>query len=103
MKSNGIKHILCAPSHPASNGVVERLVQTVRKAMKAATGCGKDLQQVLSGFLLIYCTTPHTTTHDTLVKLFLNRQLRTRLNSRLQNKNKIVLSAQAKTMITQRM
>ena len=27
LKSNGIKHIRCAPYHPASNGAVERLVQ----------------------------------------------------------------------------
>ena len=37
MKSNGIKHIRCAPYHPASNGAVERLVQTFKKAMKTST------------------------------------------------------------------
>ena len=96
MKSNGIKHIRCAPYHPASNGVVEHLVQTFKKAMKAAKECGKDVQQALSSFLLTYRTTPHTTTHDTPAKLFLNRQLRTRLDLLLPNKDKIVLSAQAK-------
>ena len=34
MKSNGIKHICCAPYHPASNGAMEHLVQTFKKAMK---------------------------------------------------------------------
>ena len=95
MKSNGIKHIRCAPYHPASNGAVERLVQTFKNAMKAAKECGKDLQQALSGFLLTYRTTPHTTTHETPAKLFLNRQLRTRLDLLLPNQDKIVLSAQA--------
>ena len=96
MKSNGIKHIRCAPYHPTSNGVVEHLVQTFKKATKAAKECGKDLQQVLSSFLLTYRTTPHTTTHDTPAKLFLNHQLRTRLDLLLPNKDKIALSAQAK-------
>ena len=63
--------------------------------MKAAKECGKDLQQALSGFLLTYSTTPHTTTHDTPAKLFLHRHLRTRLDLQLPNKDKIVLSAQA--------
>ena len=64
--------------------------------MKRAKECGKDLQKALSSFLLTYRTTPHTTTHDTPAKLFLNRQLRTRLNLLLPNKDKTVLGAQAK-------
>ena len=97
MKLNGIKHIRCAPYHPASNGAVERLVQTFKKAMKTAKECGKeDLQKALSSFLVTYRTTPHTTTHETPAKLFLNRQLRTRLDLLLPNKDKTVLGAQAK-------
>ena len=96
MKSNGIKHIRCAPYHPASNGAVERLVQTFKKAMKAAKECGKDLQQALSNFLLTYRSTPHTTTNETPAQLFLNRKLRTRLDLLLPNKDKTILGAQAK-------
>ena len=35
LKRNGIKHIKVAPYHPSSNGAVERLVQTFKKAMRA--------------------------------------------------------------------
>ena len=35
-KMNGIKHIKSAPYHPSTNGAVERLVQTFKKAMKAS-------------------------------------------------------------------
>ena len=31
MQANGIKHILCTPSHPSSNGLVERFVQRLRE------------------------------------------------------------------------
>ena len=34
-KMNGVKHIRCAPYHPASNGLAEWFVQTFKRAMKA--------------------------------------------------------------------
>ena len=35
-KLNGIKHIKSAPYHPSTYGAVKRLVQTLKKAMKAS-------------------------------------------------------------------
>eukprot|EP00731_Ephydatia_muelleri_P017950 Em0010g1048a len=37
MAKNGIKHIRSAPYHPATNGQVERFVQTFKRAMKTGT------------------------------------------------------------------
>ena len=34
-KLNGIKHICCTPYHPASNGLAERFVQSLKMALKA--------------------------------------------------------------------
>ena len=44
MQGNGIKHILCAPYHPASNGLAERFVQTFKRAMKAGENDGPSLE-----------------------------------------------------------
>ena len=99
MKSNGIKltHLVCTISPRIQWGCgMLNYSKTFKKAMKTAKEYGKGLQQALSSFFLTYCTTPHTTTHDTPAKLFLNRQLHTRLDLLLPNKDKIVLSAQAK-------
>ena len=91
MKMNGIKHIRCAPYHPASNGAVERLVQTFKKAMKTSN----NLNQALTSFLLTYRSTPHSTTNETPSKLFLGRKLRTRLDLLLPNYEKVVSERQA--------
>ena len=88
MKSNGIKHIRCAPYHPASNGAVERLVQTFKKALKS----GKDTNFALASFLR---TTPHSTINEAPCNLFLGRKLRTRLDLLLPNYEETVSKRQA--------
>ena len=95
MQVNGIKHIKCAPFHPASNGAVERLVQTFKKAMKSSKDTYSNSEQALASFLLIYRSTPHSTTNETPSKLFLGRKIRTRLDLILPGHDKTVLNNQA--------
>ena len=78
MKMNAINHIRGAPYHPATNGLAERAVQTVKAALKKMRG---PLQTKLSRFLLSYRTTPQSTTGQTPAELLLKRQLRTRIAS----------------------
>ena len=64
MKGNGIRHIRCAPYHPASNGLAGRLVRSFKEAMKAAKHDGLSLNHSLENFLFTYRTIPHATTHQ---------------------------------------
>lgn len=51
LKVNGVQHIRAAPYHPATNGLAERFVQTLKHSLKASQGQG-TLHQRLHGFLL---------------------------------------------------
>ena len=80
MKMNGIKHIKSAPYHPATNGLAERFVQSLKQALKTSLKGGKPLPHRLANFLLTYRSSPHATTGVTPCSLFLNRQIRTRFD-----------------------
>ena len=80
LATNGVKHIRSAPYHPSTNGAVERLVQTVKHALKSGHQRGVPLEQTLATFLLQYRTTPHATTGVTPASLFLGCDLRTHLD-----------------------
>ena len=95
MQGNGIRHIRCAPYHPASNGLVERFVRTFKEAMKAGKNDGLPLSHRLSNFLLTYRTTPQATTRQTPCSLFLGREARTRFDLLKPNLEHRVLAKQA--------
>ena len=78
LKRNGIRQVLTAPCHPASNGLAERAVQTFKRAMKkGATG---DVETKVARFLFNYRSTPHSTTGQTPAELLMGRPLRTHLH-----------------------
>ena len=73
-------YLKSAPYHPASNGQVERFVQSLKQALKASQADGRSLEQRLYSFLLTYRSSPHSTTGVTPASLFLNRALRTKFD-----------------------
>ena len=80
MKANGVKHIICSPYHPSSNGLAERFVRKFKQAMKAGEADGTTVNHRLSNFLLSYQTTTHTTTNRSPSSLFLQREIDTCLD-----------------------
>ena len=80
LTAKGVKHFLCSPYHPSSNGAAEHLVQTVKQALKAGCQKGVLFEQALASFLLQYRTMPHATTGVPPSSLFLQQSLRTRLD-----------------------
>ena len=79
LTANGVKHILCSPYH-SSNGATERLVQTVKQALKAGFQKGVLFEQALASFLSQYRTMPHATTRMPPSSLFPQQSLCTRLD-----------------------
>ena len=78
LKQNGIRHLTSTPYHPATNGMVERYVQTFKVALKK--GSDNDLLRELSIFLFRYRTTPYSTTGISPAQLLMGRPLKTHLD-----------------------
>ena len=78
VKRNGIRHIRSPPYHPASNGLVERVVQTFKEGLKRFKS--GTLSTRLSRFLMWYRITPHSTTGSSPSELMWGRRLRSQLD-----------------------
>ncbi len=77
---NGVKHIASAPYHPATNGLAERAVQTVKRGLKKETQGTCSLATRLAKVLMTYRTTPQNTTGVSPSELLLGHRIRTRLD-----------------------
>ena len=94
-KQNGIKHVKSAPYHPASSGLAERFIQSLKQSLKASINDGRSLCQRLSLYLLTYRTTAHSTTGVPPCQLFAQRELRTQFSLLLPNPEKTVMNHQS--------
>lgn len=79
-RRNGIRHVTSAPWHPATNGLAERFVQSLKRGLQAMSHEKLTLQQKLSNFLFAYRNPTHATTNQTPAMLFMGRSLRSRLD-----------------------
>ena len=64
VRNNRIFHKTSSPWHPATQGLVERFVQTFKLAMKSASADGDSLHQKIGSFLLQYRNAVHATTNE---------------------------------------
>ncbi len=77
--TNGINHTFTAPYHPTANGLAERSVQIIKKALKTHKG-GGDMTQHISEFLMRYRIIPHSTTGISPSELLMGRRIRSTLD-----------------------
>lgn len=86
---NGIRYVTTPIYHPASNGQAENSVRTCKKMLKcilAEVSSQTDVNEVLLGFLFDYRNTKHCTTGSSPAKLMIGRELRSRLDLILPDK-----------------
>ena len=78
--SNNIKHIKSSPYHPATNGLSERFVQTLKQALRVSRNDNRSLQHRLASLLMNYRNARHSTTETTPAYLMMGRELLCRLH-----------------------
>ena len=80
LAGNGIRHTHTPPYHPATNGLAERFIQSLKHGLKASLSSDLPLAEQLCNFLLTYRSAPHSTTGVTSSFLFINQEVRTRFD-----------------------
>ena len=78
LKQNGIKHPTSAAYHPASNGLAERAVQTLKNGLKKVRK--GSLESRIAKVLFTYRIAPQGTTGSSPAELLMGRIPRTRLD-----------------------
>ena len=79
LEENGIKHRRTTPLWPQANGEVERQNRSILKRLCIAQAEGRNCQLVMDNFLMMYRSTPHTTTGVSPAELLFGRRIRTKL------------------------
>lgn len=78
---NGIKLISTTPYWPQMNGEVERQNRSIVKRLKISQSIDRNWQDDLQDFLIMYRSTPHSTTLKTPAELMFGRNIRDKLPS----------------------
>ena len=94
MKLNNIKHITTSPYHPATNGLAERFVQTLKQSLRVSKKEDRTLQHRVATFLINYRNARHSTTEESPAQLMIGRELRSRLHLLKPNLKDTVMKAQ---------
>lgn len=76
---NGIRAIFSTPLHPQQNGMVERYMQVVNKAMQIANTEGTDFKQQLADAIRAHNSATHRVTQKSPDEIMFGRKLRRNL------------------------
>ena len=76
-KNINARHITTAVYKPSTNGLAEKMVQTLKKSLHISKS---NCQDTLNRFLFNYRLTPHTTTGVSPAELMFGRRLRSKLD-----------------------
>lgn len=79
LEANKIKHVRSAPFHPSTNGLAERMVQTVKDKLRKMDGMSWDVK--IPNLLLGLRATPCAATNKSPAELLFNRRVRTLLDT----------------------
>lgn len=84
-EENGIKLLHSKPYWPQQNGEVERQNRSILKRLIISQNTNKDWQKELQDYLLMYRSTPHSTTLRTPSELMFGRTIQDKLPQITQN------------------
>ena len=79
MEENGIAHTRTTSLWPQANGEIERQNRSILKRLRIAQAEGRNWKSEIDNFLVIYRSTPHSTTGVSPAQLLLGRRIRTKL------------------------
>lgn len=91
-KERGIFQKFSAPNHPATNGLAERNIQTLKRRLKAAADDPAPLSTKLQNIMFRYRATPLASGLSPS-ELYLKRRIRTRLDALLPNSKPLAPTA----------
>src|SRR5690606_10915838 len=80
LSMNGIAHILTPPYHPASNGQVERYVQSFKSSLEKMGEEEGTMSEKLNRFLIEQHACPSAVTGKSPSEMLMGRQIKTRLD-----------------------
>ncbi|XP_047989292.1 uncharacterized protein K02A2.6-like [Leguminivora glycinivorella] len=81
LSRNHIKHIFTPPYHPASNGQIERAVQTFKNKLKKMAATNMTWSEKLAKALYALRTVPNSSTNKTPAEMLNGRKYRTAISS----------------------
>lgn len=87
-QQNGIRHIRTTPYHPRSNGLVERLIKTLKRRYKSTKQEIKDKELALQNVLFSYRNSPQKSLGKAPAEMFVGRRLPTLMDNMKPNQRK---------------